>query len=70
MDKHEHKECEHPMVLYCKKCDLVYCDLCDREWPAWKYSGPTWTYTNIPCTTTGMGFANTFATTEHHLHSS
>lgn len=28
---HEHKECEHKLK-YCKKCAVVYCTLCGREW--------------------------------------
>lgn len=38
---HEHNECEHELK-YCKKCDVVYCTKCKREWndhvPNYKYS--------------------------------
>ena len=44
---HEHNECEHKNLKYCKKCDVVYCEDCKREW-----GNTTWTYTSsypIPC---------------------
>lgn len=28
---HEHKECQHELK-YCTKCDVVYCDKCNKEW--------------------------------------
>ena len=30
--KHEHKECEHKKVAYCKVCRVVYCEDCSKEW--------------------------------------
>ena len=30
--KHEHTECEHKEVKHCKKCDVVYCFSCTKEW--------------------------------------
>ena len=29
--KHQHKECVH-IVEYCKRCDVVYCVRCPKEW--------------------------------------
>jgi len=43
---HEHiepKDCEHELQ-YCKKCDVVYCEKCKKEWKAetvYIYSGIT-----------------------------
>lgn len=31
MSNHEHKSCEHKLV-YCSKCDIVYCEHCKKEW--------------------------------------
>ena len=28
---HEHNECEHDLK-FCKKCNVVYCTKCKREW--------------------------------------
>ncbi len=28
---HEHKECEHELK-YCSKCNVVYCEICNKEW--------------------------------------
>jgi hypothetical protein len=27
----EHDKCEH-VLQYCKICDIVYCDKCNKEW--------------------------------------
>lgn len=65
--KHDHDECEHKNLKYCKKCDVIYCVNCDREWPSvkWNYSYTqpyrTWTsdgttyiaYTEETCGHTG-----------------
>lgn len=47
---HEHiepKDCEHEFK-YCKKCDVVYCDKCQKEWKAQEavyiYNGTLTTY--------------------------
>lgn len=44
---HEHKECKHELK-YCKKCDMVYCEKCKKEWsPNYSnYSAITWTDSN------------------------
>lgn len=34
---HEHNECEHELK-YCKKCDVVYCEKCGREWNTFRYN--------------------------------
>lgn len=28
---HEHNECEHDLK-HCRKCDVIYCVKCKREW--------------------------------------
>ena len=33
MNKHEHIECPHELE-YCRKCDIVYCLKCSKEWKA------------------------------------
>lgn len=53
---HEHKECEHPKLKHCAKCDVVYCNSCKKEWQR----NLSWTYTNcgtttIPCNTVSSG---------------
>jgi len=45
---HEHDECEHEL-RYCKKCDVVYCIKCKREWYGhqsyvYPYVYPTYPY--------------------------
>ena len=36
--KHDHKEpCEHLTLQYCKKCNVVCCDGCGREWGDYIY---------------------------------
>jgi len=45
--KHEHKECEHKRLAYCKVCKVVYCEDCSREWsdyPSFVYPNTTWIY--------------------------
>jgi len=39
---HEHTECEHKELKYCKVCDIVYCK-CDKEWKV-ENSIVTWTH--------------------------
>lgn len=34
MTNHEHKECEHPKLKFCKKCNVVECEDCKMEWAA------------------------------------
>lgn len=29
---HDHDECLHEEMKYCKTCDLTYCKKCSREW--------------------------------------
>ena len=41
---HDHCECEHELK-YCKKCDVVYCQKCGREWGKWKPWDPNYTTT-------------------------
>ena len=31
MSQHTHESCEHELK-YCKKCAVVYCDKCKKEW--------------------------------------
>ena len=51
--KHEHKaECEHE-ISYCKKCDVVECKKCGKEWVEKKgceQLTPEWTptYPSMP----------------------
>jgi hypothetical protein len=38
MSKHDHVEpapCEH-VLKHCAKCDVAYCEKCNKEWPAEK----------------------------------
>ncbi len=58
MDSHKHKVCEHETgkgLKYCKTCDLVYCDLCRREWHKPVENTYTWAppkyvqFGDIPC---------------------
>lgn len=30
--KHEHNECQHENLQFCKCCGVVYCEDCDQEW--------------------------------------
>ena len=32
--RHEHKQhqCEHEHMAYCRRCDVAYCEDCNREW--------------------------------------
>ncbi len=44
---HEHIQLNHAHVLlYCKTCDVVYCEQCKKEWK--QYSPYTWTYNTNP----------------------
>ena len=46
---HEHTELNHAHVLlYCKTCDVVYCESCKKEWrrQAIWYSRYTYPYIN------------------------
>ena len=46
---HHHCKCEHTKVAYCKKCQLVYCLDCKKEWKEnWTYTYQ-WYYPNV-CT--------------------
>ena len=45
MNRHNHLECEHKNLAYCKNCRVVYCKECTKEW-----SEPTYTYTIYPIT--------------------
>jgi len=50
MNHHEHHGCEHS-VAFCKRCDVVYCRLCNREWGGARYWYTTYPYS--PSTTIG-----------------
>lgn len=39
--KHDHTECTHDIKL-CDHCDVVYCDLCSKEWGQLQVSVPNW----------------------------
>lgn len=39
---HEHKDCEHKKLEFCKQCDQVYCNACKKEW---RYNFGSITYT-------------------------
>ncbi len=46
---HEHNEFNHAHVLlYCKHCDIVYCESCKKEWKkekqfyTWYNTSPQW----------------------------
>jgi len=64
--KHEHKECEHKRLAYCKVCKVVYCEDCSKEWAdypsvwTWKcnYEYPTTTIWPEPTTTISVFNAN------------
>ncbi len=63
MSHHEHHGCEHS-VAYCKRCDVVYCKLCNREWGGTSYwyiprYYPTTTTPFYINTTTGSASAST-----------
>ena len=30
--KHEHNNCQHESVNFCKDCSNIYCDNCNMEW--------------------------------------
>ena len=55
--KHEHKECEHKEIKYCRKCDVVYCFSCTKEWVVSTVGG-TFVYT-APSFEVGTHFMNT-----------
>ena len=49
--KHEHKEvkdCEHKKIEYCKKCDVVECLDCGKEWEKKEKNIVGWGGTYIP----------------------
>lgn len=58
---HDHNECQHEEMKYCKTCDLTYCKKCLREWGTCRqthyftYVQPTtiWPYISPYITTTG-----------------
>jgi hypothetical protein len=57
MKNHEHSECEHEQLSYCKKCRVVYCKDCGNEWREnyWNQTYiidttkpvPVWTYPGV-----------------------
>jgi hypothetical protein len=52
-DHIEPKDCNHELQ-YCKKCDVVYCEVCGKEWKietVYIYQGITTTYPPYPNTT-------------------
>jgi len=69
MHNHEHPtECEHINLGFCKKCSIVYCKDCGKEW----YDKCTlnhtpfypWTVTSpiAPCTTTTPDYYGQYTT--------
>lgn len=50
--KHEHKECSHENLDYCRICKVVYCKDCTQEWVEqkwnWTYTVPNTTIVNVP----------------------
>ena len=43
---HKHIELNHAYILlYCKTCDVVYCESCKKEW---KQGLTTWKYNTTP----------------------
>lgn len=72
MNRHEHLECEHKDLAYCKRCRIVYCKDCNKEWQeytAFTYtidttrSVPMWTYP--PNTTVSPTVGNIMASCNH-----
>ncbi len=52
MKVHNHRECDHADIEFCKKCQVVYCKDCGMEfkengisvsWTPFNYNGSTWT---------------------------
>jgi len=60
MSHHEHHGCEHS-VAYCKRCDVVYCRLCNREWGGASYWYTTYPY--YPRATIGTTWGTTTGST-------
>lgn len=44
MNKHEHNECEHQNLRFCKVCRHPYCPDCGKEWfeTYYYYHSPLW----------------------------
>lgn len=67
VNAHEHNECQHEEMKYCKTCDLSYCKKCLREWGACRLNH-FYTYypqpaTFWPYTTTTSTAGNTWSGT-------
>lgn len=60
---HEHTQCEHELK-YCKICDTVYCEKCNKEWKTpIKYN--VW-YNSQPVI--GDGTINIPSVFNNHIH--
>lgn len=42
MNNHVHVECEH-QIKFCKKCDVVWCSECSKEWTYGATVTSSWT---------------------------
>jgi hypothetical protein len=55
VNKHEHTECAHEKLHFCKQCSVVWCETCPKEFrispaPYWTIYSGTSTVTAKPLT--------------------